>query len=153
MKLPGGIFVLFGHICRGKVGKYAADVQIRQVRHFDHFVGGLVRIALGEDPCAGHARIDLGMDLNGPAEALRCIIKFLRIIQVESGLDDVFVDELKKSEVTGHQLNIIGELDDEFNTNLNYVKDLIVVPEVMPTVVPTVVEEVKLLKFLSISFK
>ena len=67
-------------------------------------------------------------------------MKLERIKDLADALN-IFVDELKKSEVTGHQLNIIGELDDEFNTNLNYIKDLIVVPEVMPTVVPTVVEE------------
>ena len=54
---------------------------------------------------------------------------------------NIFVDELKKSEVTGHQLNIIGELNDEFDTNLSYVKELIVVPEVIPTVDSTVTEE------------
>lgn len=69
-------------------------------------------------------------------------MKLERIKDIADALN-IFVDELKKSEVTGHQLNIIGELDNEFNTNINYIKDLIVVPEVITTVVPTVVEEEK----------
>lgn len=67
-------------------------------------------------------------------------MKLERIKDIADALN-IFVDELKKSEVTGHQLNIIGELDDEFNTNLNYIKDLIVVPEVITTVVPTTAVE------------
>lgn len=66
-------------------------------------------------------------------------MKIERIKDLAEALN-IFVGELKEVEVTGHQMNIIGELNNEFKENWDYVKNLIEIPTVS-TIVETVDEE------------
>ena len=66
-------------------------------------------------------------------------MKIERIKDLAEALN-IFVGELKEVEVTGHQMNIIGELNNEFKENWDYLKNLIEIPTVSTTV-ETVDEE------------
>lgn len=55
-------------------------------------------------------------------------MKLERIKYVADALE-LFVEEIKASEVTGVQLTYIGKLDEKFADNLKYLTELIIVPE------------------------